>query len=118
MTSWKLKRTHQCEKCPWRKDVDPFDIPNGYDVEKHHALKETIADGPDPTALFDDRALRIMACHETQEAHCVGWLNHQLGPGNNLLLRLQMRDCENAHAIRLRGDQHETFEDTLPEGDE
>lgn len=36
--TWKLKRTAQCAKCPWRVDVDPHDIPNGYCEQKHAAL--------------------------------------------------------------------------------
>lgn len=107
--TWKLKRTTQCEKCPWRVDVDPFDIPNGYDPEKHAALECTIAV---PGGLRDTG--RAMACHETDEAHCIGWLMNQLGPGNNIGLRIRMMSCENAKKIRLRGDQHECFEDTLP----
>lgn len=107
---WKLKRTAQCEKCPWRKDVDPHDIPNGYTVGRHRALKSTIHDGISilaPTAN--------MACHEAHDAHCVGWLANQIGPGNNIPLRIQMMSCENAGKIRLRGDQHARFEDTLPD---
>lgn len=57
-----------------------------------------------------------MACHETDSAHCLGWLVNQLGTGNNIGLRLQMMSCENASKIRLRGEQHETLEDTLPQG--
>lgn len=106
---WKLKRTAQCEKCPWRVDVDPHDIPNGYSEEKHAALSCTIAQ---PGSLRGTD--RVMACHETQDAHCIGWLAHQLGPGNNLGLRLHMLSCENAGKIRLRGEQHQRFEDTLP----
>jgi len=106
--SWKLKRTHQCEKCPWRVDVDPYDIPNGYDEDKHRALADTIA----IPGTFGNN--RVMACHETVDAHCVGWLMNQLGPGNNIGLRLRMIYCTNAHKIKLRGEQHETFEDTLP----
>jgi len=288
--SWKLKRTIQCEKCPWHVDVDPYDIPNGYDVERHRALQSTIAT---PGSLRDTG--RAMACHETggntkswimlltsaassnrsmavgaknlerfygistagkrskhrdhatstpsmdqtvsvdvmhlqerheilcaarasssqqfedstpglflitphqqrgpsatsfvvatetislpddgsravvtpplfnlrlgivdfrqfalacltsggstkqplaigaelfqrllslasracfhqviipdEPSHCVGWLMNQLGPGNNIGLRMRMMSCENAKKIRLRGEQHETFEDTLP----
>jgi Family of unknown function (DUF6283) len=108
--SWKLKRTHQCVHCPWRVETDPHDIPNGYTEEQHRALKETIA-GPEDGFLGPRSA---MACHETEDAHCVGWLVHQLGPGNNIGLRLRMLSCTNARAIKLRGEQHETFEDTLP----
>lgn len=109
---WKLKRTAQCGKCPWRKDVDPREIPNGYCETKHRALASTIAK---PGALPDLSApLAAMACHETENAHCLGWLMNQLGPGNNILLRLAVRSCENIDKVRLVGEQHETFEDTLP----
>ncbi len=55
-----------------------------------------------------------MACHEMHDTPCIGWLAHQLGSGNNIPLRIQMISCGNAKKIRLRGEQHETFEDTLP----
>lgn len=107
--SWRLKRTTQCEKCPWRVDVDPHDIPNGYSEAKHRALKSTIAE---PCAIqFDGTA---MACHETHDAHCIGWLSHQLGRGNNIGLRIRLISCENARAIKTIGEQHEAFEETLP----
>jgi hypothetical protein len=109
---WRLKRTTQCAKCPWRKDVDPYDIPNGYDVEKHRALKSTIVSG---LASLASGTMRVMACHESHDAHCVGWLMNQLGPGNNIGLRMMMRDCSNAGKVRLIGEQHERFEDTLPD---
>jgi hypothetical protein len=110
VSAWRLKRVRQCAKCPWRVDVNPHDIPNGYCEAKHRALSNTIAK---PAAL-NFGSLNVMACHETGDAHCVGWLVNQLGPGNNIGLRMQMRDCTNAKAITLRGEQHETFEDTLP----
>jgi hypothetical protein len=109
---WKLKRTAQCAKCPWRKDVDPYDIPNGYCETKHRGLASTIADPGALPAL--GAPLNVMACHETEDAHCVGWLANQLGPGNNIGLRLSMLSCENVGKLRLVGEQHETFEDTLP----
>ena len=108
--AWKLKRTMQCEKCPWRVEVDPHDIPNGYCETKHQGLSKTIAQPGGPIL----GPLVAMACHETHDAHCIGWLVNQVGPGNNIGLRLRMISCENSHAIRLRGEQHETFEDTLP----
>jgi hypothetical protein len=114
--TWRLKRTKQCAKCPWRKHVDPHDIPNGYCEEKHRALSSTIA-RPGIAALMESitaPAMRIMACHETHDAHCIGWLANQLGPGNNIALRMQIATCENAQRIRLIGEQHERFEDTLP----
>lgn len=109
--SWKLKRTAQCKLCPWRKGVDPHDIPDGYSEAKHRALKSTISEGG---FAFLSGELRVMACHETDDAHCVGWLVNQLGAGNNIGLRLHMRSCTNANQIKLAGEQHATFEDTLP----
>lgn len=61
------------------------------------------------------RAQLVMACHETQNAHCVGWLANQIGRGNNIVMRLQMMQCENAGSIRLVGSQHDFFEETLPQ---
>lgn len=112
IASWKLKRTAQCSHCPWWVETDPFDIPNGYDPAKHAALEGTIAK-PSDGIMGPGSA---MACHEVDEAHCIGWLVNQIGPGNNIGLRIKMMTCENADKIRLRGEQHETFEDTLPEG--
>ena len=112
-----LKRTKQCEKCPWRKDVDPLDIPGGYTVEKHHKLASIITAPGDMGTIFAP-TMQVMACHETtggDEAHCLGWLMQQLGPGNNLGLRMSMRNCENIGDVELVGDQHETLEDTFPE---
>lgn len=110
--TWRLKRTVQCAKCPWKKSTNPHEIPNGYSVEKHKGLKCTIAE---PGSLAGLRGGgTAMACHETDDAHCVGWLAHQLGPGNNIGLRMRMMSCENARDLRLVGEQHERFEDTLP----
>lgn len=117
MTPWKLKRTTQCEKCPWRKDVDPTQIPRGYDTEKHRNLKQTIATESVLNQVYahlSEKPLHMMACHEEHDAHCIGWLTNQIGPGNNIGLRLHMRSCENWYEIELAGEQHETFEDTLP----
>lgn len=113
MTPWRLQRTRQCAKCPWRKEVDPHDIPNGYSEDKHRALSCTIASPGDLGAIVGGK-MHVMACHEEHKAHCVGWLMNQLGPGNNIAMRLLMVDCENAGEIALVGEQHECFEDTLP----
>lgn len=61
-----------------------------------------------------------MACHESpvgKETYCVGWLMNQLGPGNNIPLRIQMMKYD-LSGVELHGEQHKTFEDTLPAGDE
>lgn len=105
----------QCKKCPWKVGSDPYEIPNGYDVAKHCALDQTIAE---PGALNLGGALRIMACHESKvgtDVPCVGWIVHQLGPGNNIALRLAaMRGVIDAN-VQTVGPQHERFEDTLPD---
>ena len=106
----------QCCKCPWKKSVNPHEIPNGYSVGRHKNLKSTIA-RPGLEQLRR-KTLRAMACHEThktKEQYCVGWLHHQLGPGNNLALRIKM--LRDNFPIELDGDQHESFEDTLPKDD-
>jgi hypothetical protein len=110
----KLKRVKQCAKCPWKKGVNPYDIPNGYEVDKHKDLISTIADTSN-ALLTIQSPTNNMACHETDDSHCVGWLNNQLGIGNNIGLRLQMRNCENVGEIKVFGEQHRSFEETLPE---
>lgn len=110
--NWKLKRVRQCEKCPWKVSTDPYEIPDGYSEELHRALVTTIAE----PGLLEGTG-HIMACHEHppgEEAYCVGWLMNQIGPGNNIPLRLQVMSCENLGAVSLEGPQHERFEDTLP----
>jgi hypothetical protein len=109
MTEWRLKRTVQCEKCPWRIATDPHEIPNGYCETKHRRLADTISSGLESLSVN-----RAMACHETHDAHCIGWLVNQIGPGNNIGLRIRMLDCLNYREVKLRGEQHEKFEDTLP----
>lgn len=107
------ERRRQCAKCPWKKGVDPRDIPGGYSEKKHRGLRCTIAD---PGAISAG-GLKMMACHETtggNELPCVGWLAHQLGPGNNLGLRLAVITGKVSGAFDLVGEQHERFEDTLP----
>lgn len=102
----------QCKACPWRKDVVPDrDIPGGYCPTKHENLASTIAV---PGSLQSTG--RVMACHESKvgrERECVGWVVHQLGPGNNIMLRLSARDGR-YNKLETVGPQHQRFEDTLP----
>lgn len=103
----------QCAKCPWKVGSNPHEIPNGYGEDKHRALSATIAE---PGALRPD-GLRIMACHDTPvgaELPCVGWMAHQLGPGNNIALRVSVAFGRIDGNVRTVGPQHERFEDTLP----
>lgn len=103
----------QCAKCPWKVGTNPDDIPGGYSRAKHAALKDTIAE----PGRLDVGGVRLMACHETPvgaELPCVGWLAHQLGPGNNIGLRLTVWAGEVDGNVETVGEQHATFEATLP----
>ena len=108
-------RQKQCDKCPWKKDTNPHEIPAGYSVEQHRKLACTIAQ---PGDFRGSSAL--MACHESppgKEQACTGWLVHQLGPGNNIVLRLRGLDGR-FRGLEVYGEQHERFEDTLPDDDD
>lgn len=107
----------QCAKCPWRVDVDPHDIPNGYCEVKHANLEDTIARPGDVSEFLRVGGLRMMACHESKpskEIACIGWLANQLGRGNNIGLRLMAMRDRKLTDFELVGEQHERFEDTLP----
>lgn len=109
-----MTKRKQCSKCPWKVTTDPHDIPNGYCETKHRNLTSAIAK-PGELNLTQ---LRMMACHETnkrgKELPCVGYLANQLGPGNNIGLRLAVRSGRISADFELDGEQHERFEDTLP----
>lgn len=108
-----LPRTKQCSKCPWKVSTNPHDIPDGYCELKHQNLESTIA----KPGQINLGVLRVMACHHssgTDEMYCVGWLHNQLGVGNNIGLRIRMLKCENLRDLKVYGEQHQTFEQTLP----
>ncbi len=113
-TKEKDRMRKQCQHCPWRKDVDPFDIPDGYCPTKHRALTSTIAN---PGELRFGGKLRMMACHESTpgaEIPCAGWLMHQLGDGNNIALRMAVSQGHVDADVTLVGEQHATLRDTFP----
>lgn len=117
MTDPQPKPRKQCAKCPWKVSTDPHDIPGGYCPTKHAGLASTIA----RPAELSARSMEIhaMACHETprgKEVPCVGWLVHQLGPGNNVGLRLRVAMGGIDANVKTVGPQHRRFEDTLPDG--
>lgn len=116
-TKKELKRTKQCKNCPWKVSTNPFDIPDGYCELKHKNLEKTIATG---ISLDFSKPINAMACHHSKDTgenaeHCVGWLVHQLGEGNNIPLRMSMRNYSNSGELKTYGEQHKRFEDTLPE---
>lgn len=112
-----MKKVAQCKSCPWRVDCVPErDIPNGYSVELHENLRGTCTSGLVSITSLLDGVQRIMACHYSepgQEFPCAGWLHNQLGPGNNIAVRLGVATGR-LPVPEVVGDQHERFEDTLP----
>lgn len=110
----RLKRIRQCSKCPWKKSTNPYDIPHDYSVDKHNALASTIAN---PESLAFTNVLRVMSCHEhdtMDEVMCVGWIHNQIGVGNNIGLRMRLRNCVNLSSLTVVGEQRQQFKDTLP----
>ena len=108
----KLKQTQQCKTCPWKKSATVADIPN-YSLSQHKKLITTISSG-DISEIGSP--IKVMACHKSAEGNefeCIGWLNHQLGYGNNIALRMMMLNCENARDIQIDCEQKETFEETF-----
>ncbi len=107
---------HQCKSCPWKIDCNPdLDIPGDYSIVAHKSVSRTIADPASLAGLGEP--LAMMACHQTapgKEHVCAGWLAHQLGPGNNIVLRLRVMTDPELQNYELDGPQHVSFEDTLP----
>ena len=104
----------QCATCPWKiATVPDRDIPNGYSVDLHESLRGTIQTGLG--SLF--RSCRTaMGCHYSkpgEEFVCAGWLYNQLGVGNNISVRLSVASGR-LPVPEIDGDQHESFEATLP----
>lgn len=103
----------QCQSCPWRVGCVPErDIPN-YSRDLHEGLAGTIQSGLESIGCPVRRA---MACHYSkpgEEFPCAGWLANQLGSGNNIGLRIAVM-TDRIPAPIIDGEQHETFEDTLP----
>lgn len=44
----------------------------------------------------------------------MGWLVQQLGPGNNIVLRMAVMSESINGNVETVGEQHESFNDTLP----
>lgn len=61
-----------------------------------------------------DAFAAISASPSPPKADGPGW--QPIETGNNIGLRLQMLSCENIGHLQIDGEQHATFEDTLPEG--
>ena len=108
--------TKQCPTCPWRVGARVDAIPR-YERAKHEALRDTIAEPGSLCGL--GRGLKVMACHYSRDeapTPCAGWLNHQLGPGNNLALRLAALGDERMRP-EVDGAQRRNLAATLDEDD-
>ena len=103
----------QCKHCPWKVSTDPHTIPNGYSVERHRGIAETISEGTGNLHAGAHGGLKIMACHETHDLPCIGWIQNQVD-NNNLGVRLAIIHGRLPGDYVLDGPQHERFEDTLP----
>lgn len=102
----------QCAKCPWKKSTGN-DIPNGFAKNAHDLMRRMTAT---PGSL--KRTELVMQCHETSDSDplpCVGWLVHQLGPGNNLRLRLASIAGQIDGNVETVGPQHTHPEDVVPQ---
>lgn len=102
----------QCRSCPWRVGAQPDTEIPGYRRKMHENLACTIASGIDS---LTSRETHFMACHYSSvgdEFACAGWLANQLGPGNNLAMRLAVMYGRIPLPV-TDGPQHERFEDTL-----
>ena len=78
-------RKKQCPNCPWK--VSTTAIPGGSCPNKDEKL-----DGFRQSGQSFGGSLQMMQCHDTQDDEpkaCTGWVIHELGPGNNMGLRLK-----------------------------
>lgn len=112
-----MKTVTQCKTCPWRVDAKPLEeIPNGYCVSLHKNLRDTIAGDDSTLKTLRNDPVRVMACHYAkpgEEFPCAGWLHNQIGPGNNIQVRFRIM-LGAMPAPVVDGEQHATFEDTIP----
>ena len=95
--------------------MNPHDIPGAYSEDKHAALSCTIAGRE---SHMHSQVVQ-MACHETPEggeSPCVGWLVNQLGPGNNIALRMRVMFGNIDGDVETVGPQHDCLAATLPGG--
>lgn len=112
-STFELPRTKQCKGCPWKESIDPATIPNGFDYEVHQRLLDNTPEAGE----FNVTELHIMSCHHSNDRDgmmCIGWLENQLGVGNNIPLRFKMRNCTNIDQIKVYGKQKKDFRDVRP----
>lgn len=102
----------QCRRCPWKTSTGR-NIPNGFAHDARELVQRMVARS---ASLIDSHEI-AQQCHETLDDDplpCVGWLVNQLGPGNNLPLRLRvMLGQVDANVVTV-GPQHRRIEDIVP----
>lgn len=112
----KVREVKQCKSCPWRVGSVPGrDIP-GYDRALHEGLRETVEGGLGSLG----QSIKRMACHVSRpgkDVVCAGWLENQLGVGNNFAVRLAVV-AGDLPAPVVDGEQHESLEATLGESED
>ena len=104
------KTARQCRTCPWRQGTTVDQIP-GYCPTKHSALRATMQTGLDGIT----GARYVFACHGSTEGAptvCAGWLEHAIGPGNNLAARLAVMQGTLPRPI-TDGPQVDNFDETF-----
>ena len=107
------KPRKQCVTCPWRADVDPWNMPGGHGYVLPEMLSSHTPSGMESLAT---PVLRVATCHEAAIAKklpCVGWLVHQLGPGNNFAVRLAVLRGSIDANVRTLGKQRDLPEEIL-----
>lgn len=110
----KLKRTKQCANCPWKKSTKHEDIDRreGFDVEYYKSVRDDFVSRPGFIGMSQDHD--NMGCHkhpDEDDVPCIGWLAHEVGPGNNIGLRLWLTQFENSWDIETVGEQHKSIYD-------
>lgn len=109
------REVHQCKTCPWKVGSNPEEEIPGYDRKLHIGLKNTIAGGDSSFVDALRGRTQIMACHYSKDGNeipCAGWLENQLGAGNNIAVRMRV-GAGSLPVPVTSGKQHETFEATL-----
>jgi hypothetical protein len=98
MGSWKLNRTKQCEKCPWKVSVSA--TPPNYEWDDKVVM---------PDHSSGEGTISMIPCLESTKdstEYCVAWIQNQVGGAHNPRLRNNMHYFENGKDVKTIGKQH------------
>lgn len=79
----------QCASCPWKLSINPDALPANYG----HVDRDAVVRASAEPGSFRRPEGPPIGCHVVRPGPvlpCVGWLVQQLGPGNNLALRMKV----------------------------